>query len=177
MYSLSELIKTGKKLFHSQDLALLWGITRPATLHMRVKRYLDKGVLFSVRKGLYAVVPLEKLDPREVAVAINHGYCYLTLQSVLEKFGVINQPVEGLIFAGQKSRTMNWLGNKFVFRKLADKYLFNSTGIIKSGDFFEANLERAVADMLYFNPKFYFDSPNLINWHKVKEVQKEVGYE
>jgi len=37
-------------------------------------------------------------------------------------------------------------------------------------------LERAVADILYFNPKFYFDSPNLINWTKVEEIKKKVGY-
>jgi len=65
----------------------------------------------------------------------------------------------------------------FIFRQMADKYLFNSAGIIKNGECFEAALERAVADILYFSPKFYFDSPNLINWSMVKKIQKEVGYE
>lgn len=176
MYSMSELIKTGKRLFHTGDLALIWNINRPATLHMRLMRYRDKGLVYQIQRGLYSVVPFNKLDPLEVAIAINHGYCYLTMEAILERNGVINQRVNGLTFVSSKSKTIIWEGNKFIFRKLKDKYLFQTAGIIPEGDFLVASLERAVADMIYFNPKFYFDSPNLINWGKVSQIQKEVGY-
>jgi len=39
-----------------------------------------------------------------------------------------------------------------------------------------ASLERAVADILYFNPTYYFDAHNIIDWTKVKNIQKEIGY-
>lgn len=176
MYSISELVKTGKRLFHTGDLALIWDINRPATLYMRIMRYLNKGILYQIQKGLYSVVPLDKLNPQEVAVAINHNYCYLTAETVLEKYGVINRRVNGLTFVSGRSKTVVWQENKFVFRKLKDKYLFQTAGITIEGNFFVANLERAIADMVYFNPKFYFDAPNVINWNKVSQIQKEVGY-
>jgi hypothetical protein len=33
-----------------------------------------------------------------------------------------------------------------------------------------------VADMLYFNPKYYFDLAESIDFEKVAVIQKEVGY-
>ena len=176
MYSMSELIKTGKKLFHTGDLALIWKIDRPATLHMRVMRYVDRGMLYPIQRGLYSVVPFDKLDPLEVAVAINHGYCYLSTETILERNGVVNRRVNCLTFVARRSKMIVWQENRFIFRKLADKYLFQTVGIVQNEDFLVASLERAAADMKYFNPKFYFDTPNLINWDKVSQIQKEVGY-
>jgi hypothetical protein len=34
--------------------------------------------------------------------------------------------------------------------------------------------ERAVADLLYYNPKAYFDAP--LNWKKIQRIQKKIGY-
>jgi hypothetical protein len=49
-------------------------------------------------------------------------------------------------------------------------------GIEKRGDVYVATLERAVSDMLYFDPKYTFDVKKQIDWKKVKQIQKEVGY-
>ncbi len=176
MYSISELVNTGKTLFHTRDLALIWKIDRPATLHMRVMRYQEKGMLYPIQRGLYSLVPYNKLDPTNVAVAINHGYCYLTTETILERNGVINRRVNGLTFASGRSKRFLWHENEFIFRQITDKFLFQTAGITQNGDLFSANLERAVADMIYFNPKFHLDTPNVINWDKVSQIQKEVGY-
>jgi hypothetical protein len=61
-------------------------------------------------------------------------------------------------------------------RKLSDRFLFNNTGINEINNVLTADTERAAADILYFNPKFYFDAPKLINWKRVRKIQKEVGY-
>ena len=176
MYSINELVNTGKTLFHTKDLGLIWKIDRPATLHMRVMRYCERGILYPIQRGLYSLVPYNKLDPTDVAVALNHGYCYLTTETILEKNGVINRRVNGLTFASGHSKTVFWQENKFIFRQLKDVFLFQTPGIIKQGDIFSANLERAVADIIYFNPKFHFDTPNVVNWDRVSQIQKEVGY-
>jgi predicted transcriptional regulator of viral defense system len=173
---MSELIKTGKRLFHTKDLALLWGITRPETLHMRVSRYLEKRILFQVQRGLYSVIPLDKLDPTEVAIAMNHNYCYLSLETIFVRHGVINQVIYATTFISNRSKTILWKDNRFIFQQLKDKFLFQTAGIIQKGDYFEATLERAVADKLYFSKNYYFDGASLINWDKVSEIQKEVGY-
>jgi len=176
MYSIKELIKTEKRLFHTADMAVIWRISNRKTLQMRLYRYAKKGLLFSVQRGLYSLVPLEKLSPFEVAVALNHRYCYLTTETILEKYGVINRRVQFLTFVGEKSKKYSWRENYFMFRKLKTEYLMRNDGITEENGYFTASLERAVADILYFNPKFYFDSPNIINWEKVEEVQKKVGY-
>jgi len=49
-------------------------------------------------------------------------------------------------------------------------------GIVHQNGVFTADTERAVADMLYFNPKYHFDVPESIDFDKVRLIQKEVGY-
>jgi len=176
MYSIEELIKTEKRLFHLSDLAVIWRISNRRTLSMRLYRYVKRGLLFSVQRGLYSLMPPDKLTPLEVAVALNHGYCYLTTETILEKHGVINRRVQFLTFAGEKSRKYFWRDNQFMFRKLKTEYLMRNDGVFEENGCFIAGLERAVADILYFNKKFYFDSPNLIDWEKVEEINKKVGY-
>jgi len=64
----------------------------------------------------------------------------------------------------------------FRFRKLKDEYLYNPVGIINQSGNFVATTERAVADMLYFNPRYHFDFPENIDFEKVKRIQEDVGY-
>ncbi|KKS31277.1 MAG: Formate-tetrahydrofolate ligase, partial [Candidatus Amesbacteria bacterium GW2011_GWA2_42_12] len=91
MYRISELIKLDRKLYHTQDLAILWKISNKNTLYTTVKRYVKKGILFQVYKGLYSTIPLPQLNPLELGKAIIHDYTYLTNESVLAQFGIINQ--------------------------------------------------------------------------------------
>jgi hypothetical protein len=56
------------------------------------------------------------------------------------------------------------------------EYLNNPAGVENRNGVFVATLERAVADMLYFNPKYHIDVHEGIDFEKVKAIQKEVGY-
>ena len=40
MYKIDVLLKQDQKVFHTQDLALLWGIINKNTLYTTIKRYL-----------------------------------------------------------------------------------------------------------------------------------------
>jgi len=91
MYRISELIKVDRKIYHTNDLALLWDITNKNTLYTTIKRYVQKGVLIPIYKGLYSTVPLSQLDPLELGKAIIHRYTYLSTESVLATAGVISQ--------------------------------------------------------------------------------------
>jgi len=176
MYSITELVKTGNQLFHTADLAVIWQINKRGTLYTRIYRYIKRGILFPIHKGLYSIIPPEKLDPIKIGQAVNHGYCYLTAEKVLESHGVINRRVEGYTFVGEKNKRFELLGNRYSFRKLKKDYLYRNIGISADNGPFVSSLERAVADILYYNRNFNFDHPNIINWDKVKKIQKEVGY-
>jgi hypothetical protein len=176
MYRINELIKLDRKIFHSNDLALLWGITKKNTLYTTIKRDVQKGVLLPVYKGLYSTVPLLQLNPLELGKAIIHKYTYLSTESVLAQAGVISHTTYVYTFVSNQSKKVSVGTLSFLFRQLKEEYLYNPAGIINQNGVFIASTERAAADILYFNPKYHIDIPESIDWKIVKSIQKEVGY-
>jgi hypothetical protein len=176
MYRINELIKQDRKLYHSRDLAILWGIENKNTLYTTIKRYVQKGILIPIYKGLYSTVPFTQLNPLELGKAIIHRYTYLSTETVLAQAGFIYQATYSYTFVSDipKKATVDSL--VFLFRKLKDVYLYNPVGIENKNGNFVATPERAIADILYFNPKYHFDISDGIDFEKVKQIQKEVGY-
>jgi len=176
MYKISKLIQLDRKLYHTNDLAIIWNIANKNTLYTTIKRYVRKGILFPVYKGLYSSISLPSLDPLELGRAIIHRYTYLTTESVLSQAGIISQPTYAYTFVSDQSKRVSAGSFSFLFRRLKDDYLYHPAGIISQNGGFVAGIERAVADMLYFNPKYHFDVPGVINFAAVKLIQKEIGY-
>ncbi len=83
MYRINELIKLDRRLYHTNDLAILWGVSNKNTLYTTIKRYVQKEILIPVYKGLCSTIPLSQLNPLEMGVAIVHKYAYLSTESVL----------------------------------------------------------------------------------------------
>lgn len=176
MYKIDKLLKLDEKLFHTQDLAIIWEIENKNTLYTTIKRYLQKGILIPIHKGFYATVPLEKINPVRLGIGYLHTFAYLSCESVLIKSGVIFQKENYITFVSSVSKKFT-IGNfSFLVRKMKEEFLYNDAGIIKKEGIWEASLERAVADILYFNPYYHFDNPKKINWRKVKEIKKVIGY-
>ena len=176
MYRLNELIKSDRNIYHSNDLAIMWDISNKNTLYTTIKRYIQKGVLLPIYKGLYATVPISELDPVELGRAVIHRYTYLTTESVLAQAGIISQATYAYTFVSSLSKKTTVGSFSFLFRKLKDEYLYNPAGIVNNDGNFVASTERAVADMLYFNPKYHFDFSESIDFEKVRRLQKEIGY-
>lgn len=176
MYKINKLLKLDRRLYHSNDLAILWGVTNKNTLYTTIKRYVKKGVLIPVFKGLYATVPIAQLNPLELGQAIIHRFAYLTTESVLARQGIIAQATYQYTFVSSISKKVTVGGMTFLYRKLQDTYLNNPAGIDSNDGTFVATVERAIADMLYFNPNYHFDLSESIDFEKVKKIQKEVGY-
>jgi len=173
---MSELIQLDRKVFHTNDLAVLWGIADKHNLYVTISRYIDRGVLFPVYKGLYSTVPISSLDPLELGVAVIHRYTYHTTESVLSQAGIISQRILDYTFVADRSRRVTVGQWSFRYRKLKDEYLYHPAGMLYQNSFFIASTERAVADMLYFSPKYHFDVPESIDFDKVRSIQKEIGY-
>ena len=175
MYRINELLKLDRKLYHTNDLATLWGVSNRHNLYMTITRYVDRGILYPVFKGLYSTVPLSQLNPLELGKAIIHRYTYLTTESVLSRAGIISQTVYDYTFVADQSKRVSIGGWSFRFRKLKDEVLYHPSGIENQDGIFIASVERAVADMLYFNPEYHFDLREAIDFDKVKSIQKEIG--
>ena len=176
MYRINELIKADRKIYHSNDLAILWKLANKNTLYTTIKRYVQKGILIPIYKGLYSTVPISQLNPLELGRAIIHRYTYLTTESILFQEGMIFQVPYAYTFASSITRKASVGTFTFIFRKLQDKYLFNPIGIIEKENHYIATPERAIADLLYFNPKYHLDLSATVDFEKVRHIQKTIGY-
>ncbi len=173
---LAEIAKLGEVIFHTKDLANLWQIKSANTLHTTLKRYVKRGLLFRIYRGFYSIKPISDLDPLILGAKALHDFSYVTAETVLRKEGVILQLGDKITFASPKSKKFSIGKNHYYSRKLADKYLYNPAGVSYSNGVKIAGLNRALADMLYFNPSVHFDAEKFINWKKVKKMQEQVGY-
>jgi hypothetical protein len=176
MYRITELYLSNRRVFHTNDLAVLWGINDRNHLYKTISRYLGRRILFHIFKGLYSTVPESELDPLELGTAIIHRFTYLSTETVLAQAGIISQAVYDQTFIANQSKRVQVGKWSFRFRQLKDVFLHHPAGIDQGPHGFMATPERAVADLLYYNPRYHFDVPDLIDFDQVKWIQQEVGY-
>ncbi len=177
MYRINQLLKLKNELYHTSDLSYIWGIKNSNTLYTTIKRYVKRGILIPIHKGFYAVLPLNQIDPLKLGLGYIHQFAYVSCEYVLLKLGVIFQKSPNITFVSGFSKKFSVENNLYSVRKLKENYLYNNYEVVDRNGVMIANLERAVADLLYFNPHYYFDNRKMVNWDLVKKIQKEVGYE
>ncbi|MFA6917891.1 MAG: hypothetical protein WC285_03605 [Candidatus Gracilibacteria bacterium] len=170
------LARQPDSIFHVQDLARLWGIEKMDTLYTILKRYTQQGILFRIYKGFYSLLPIDRLDPLFLGIKALHEYAYVSTESVLVAEGLMAQIIHNHTLISSHSRRFQIGKHYFISRQLQDKFLYNPAGIIEKNGILMATKERAIADLLYFNPMFYFDGINEIDFSKVLSLQQEIGY-
>lgn len=164
-------------VFHVSDLRQLWGVKNTNTLYTMLKRYVQQGLLYRIYKGFYALISPDQLDPWLLGVKAIHNYAYISTETVLTREGIIPQIVHDITLVSADSRSFEIASSSYLSRQLQDKYLYNPVGIFEKDGIFVATAERAVADLLYFNPRATFDGRALIDFDKVREIQVELGYD
>lgn len=168
------LLSQDRKIFHTADLALLWGIDNGDTLRTTISRYLKSGILIGLHKGLYSTIEPSRIDPVVIARAMIHSMSYLSCESILVERGVIHQVLGVMTFVGQRSQNFTLPGHNLQIkvRQLASRFLYNPLGVSEG----RADPERALADLLYYNPLYHLDSPGQIDQERLLFYQKELGY-
>ena len=172
----AKIASMGEVLFHTTDFAVLWGIHDKNTLYTTLKRYCQKGLLFRVYKGLYSIVPIEKLSPPLLGAKALHSYCYISTESILTQEGIIVQSIPYTTYVSSFSKTFQIGTQHYKSRQLDTKFLLNPLGVYENNGVLFATPTRAVADILYFSPRFYFDHAQAISWKEVKQLQEELNY-
>jgi len=168
------LAATEQTLFHAGDLAVLLGIHNANTLRVTLHRLTEASVLHRIQRGLYSLIPPENIDPVLLGSACLHQFAYLTTESVLRDEGYILQSLDTLTFVSGVSRRFEILGHRVISRRLHARFLHNQEGIQRSGGVLRATAERAIADMLYFDPWYHFD--HTIDWKTIRALQEKIGY-
>jgi predicted transcriptional regulator of viral defense system len=170
----SQLASLGEVVFHISDLASLWKIYDKNTLHTTLTRYTKQGLLFRLWRGFYAIKPPKDIDPLLLGVKALHRFCYISTETILFREGIISQKPRAITLVSSVSRRFSLLGREYISRQLADEYLHQEKGVVLRGSIREATPERAVADLLYYNPSSHLDG--YINWQEVRNLQKAIGY-
>lgn len=176
MYKINSLLKQNQTLYHTNDLALIWNIKKLNTLYTTIKRYVKKGILIPIHKGYYSTIPIDQNDPIKLGISYLHNYAYLSCESVLIKNGIIFQTSSYIILVSDRSAKFTIDSYNYFVRQLSNRYLFQTIGIENDNGIYCAVPERAIADLMYFNPNYHFDNQKAINWLKVRQIQKEIGY-
>ena len=152
------LLKQPQKIYHTNDLRILWSISNPNTLHQTISRLVKKGVLIKIYRGLYSTIPSSDLDPIELGSRLINRFCYLTTETVLSQNGVINQSPNKITFVSNISKKIAVGGITYLYRQLDDKHLYDSHGISpQPNGVLVASNDRAKSDILYFLPNYHFD--------------------
>ena len=169
------LLQQPQRLFHTSDLKTIWNINITKTLYQTIYRLIKKGIIFRIQKGFYSIVPIDQLDPIEIGFRSIKNFSYLSTESVLSKNGIINQSPNKITFISSSSSNFSINSTLYLVRQLKPQCLNNSLGITQNDKgVFMATTERAVADMLYFQPNYHFDADSIIDWKLVKNYQQQI---
>lgn len=173
----AELAKLGEVAFHTSDLANLWHITNRNTLYTTIKRYVQHGLFFPIHKGFYSIKEPKTLDAQLLGTKALRGNVYVSTETVLVEEGIITQRIPAITLVSGQSKQFSIAGHSYQSRQLSDLFLYQAKGIVTMANGVrKATKERAIADLLYFNPHAYFDAVQFIDWKAVRALQAELGY-
>ena len=135
--------KLGKNVFTIADLKKLF--PDDVYIKMALKRFKDSGVIVSVARGMYALKK-EQLDIEKIATQVYYP-SYISFESALSKYGIMNQGLYGLTLATTRhSKRITLAGLECSYSKLKENLFF---GFNLVGDTYVAEPEKAFLDTLY----------------------------
>jgi len=161
---------------HARELGALWGIRKANTLRVTLARYCRQGLLHRLRRGLYSMAPPNGIDPWLLATRAVHRFSYVSTETILALAGIINQQPECLTLVSSISRTFSIGTLRVRVRRMKASQLRNPAGVVLRGLVYQATPQRAVADLLHFNPDALLDAPSLCDWRRVRAIQKTLGF-
>ncbi len=166
---IAKLYQSSKTILSNKDLALIWQENNKKNLYAKTAYYAKQKALIRLTRGVFA--KNKDYSPKELATSI-YTPSYISFETVLREAGVIFQHYNTIFVASKWPKRMTIDKNTFIFRKLKDTILFNSTGIVVKDNYSIASTERAFLDMIYLFPNYYFDNLESINWEKCDELVK-----
>jgi len=166
-------------VFTIDEIAMLFGEDERKNLKSKINYYVKKGNLKNIRKGIYSKIDY---DPLELATKI-YTPSYISLETVLEREGIIFQKYETIFVVSYLSRKIEVDGHKIQCRRIKEEILINDKGIIQRENYAIATKERAFLDILYLYKDYYFDNLDvldkeiifqLLNIYQSKAIYKKV---
>lgn len=166
---ITKLYKSTKTILTNKDLSLIWQENDAKNLNAKTAYYTKQGVLIRLTRGIFAKD--KNYNLKELATSI-YVPSYITFETVLREAGIIFQHYDSIFIAAKWSKPFILNDHSFIFRKLKDSILYNSSGIKNENNYSIASPPRAFLDTIYLFPNYYFDNLKSINWEQCFELVK-----
>jgi predicted transcriptional regulator of viral defense system len=176
-----KLDKTDRKIFSTQDLAVIWNQPDKRKLYETIKYYLRTNQLYQITRGIYST---EKLDEKDITKNISLPFkiaqkispnSYISLYTALKYHGLIFQYYENIYSIGERNMERGIFNKKFIYKTMKDDIFRNERAIISPNGYRIASKERAVCDTLYLIPNVGIDNVEMLDKKKVEETSKIYG--
>ena len=142
---LSELKNYDKSFFTLSDLTKIFDI-KEESLKVTLSRWVKNGKILRIRKNAYQL-PDKIYDFRKIAWQL-YPPCYLSFESALNEYGILNQIPYIITFATtNKSKKMTLEQEEVEFCQIKKNLFF---GYKMQNGLFTALPEKALADQIYF---------------------------
>lgn len=151
-----EFKEKAKKIpFLQKDLAKLFSV-KPQSMRNQLQRWKKKGLVISLKKGVYVLSPEERTIPvsKQLIAANLYAPSYVSLETALSYYKLI--PEKNVALTSVTTRKTKTFQNKeglFIYRHLMKKNYFGFQIIQDEYGFpyFIAEPEKALLDFLYLN--------------------------
>ena len=158
--------KDTRTVFTTNQLALLLGEADTTLVAKRMYYFVHSGQLISLQRGVYAK---PDYNPEELACVLQVP-CYLSLEYVLQKAGVVFQYDSTLTAISYRNRSFEVAGHTIQYHQIRGELMADMRGIWNSGNINIATPERAFLDTLYLNAQYHFDNIHVLNRKAVEEL-------
>ena len=163
--TLELLSQSRASVFRISDVAMITGETNRSRLVQRLRYGVSKGYLVSPCNGIYAK---KDFSMEELACKL-YVPSYISLETVLQKAGVIFQYSSEISLVSYLSRRVDLSGKSIRYRKIKNEIIIDMRGI-ERGEVNMATPERAFLDTLYLNSHYHFDNPSILDEYAVENL-------
>lgn len=167
--NIEKLALSGKKVFTTQDLAVIWQIPQRRRLIELIKYYLREKRLTSIYKGVYAYG--EDYAPMDIAAKLI-PLSYISLYTSSQMHGLTFQYYQTIYSISLKSKKYQIKRQGYIYHKVKESIFYNQSGLINKGRYTIADKERTITDCLYVFPEFAFDNLQGIDKEKLLALSK-----
>jgi hypothetical protein len=161
LYSLPQTV------FTLQELSLLFPAISYTNLKNRIHYFARTGKLRAVRRGLFVK---SDYDLYELANKL-YTPSYISLETVLQKEGIIFQVYETVSVISYLSRTIWVDGHSIRYHQVKDSVLTETSGLENKNTYFIASKERAFLDAVFLYKNYHFDNLLPLNWDEVERLK------
>lgn len=158
--------KDSRTVFTTKQLALMLGTIDTMAVAKRMYYFVHSGQLLSLQRGVYAK---PGYNPEELACVLQVP-CYLSLEYVLQKAGIVFQYDTALTAISYRNRLFEVDGHTIQYRQMRGEQIADMRGIMNKKNVNIATQERAFLDVMYLNSQYHFDNLHPLNRTEINRL-------